>query len=179
MKKVLFILAVLSCKGPEGPVGPQGPAGSNGANGAQGPQGPAGAPGTAAKARYYDFNLKFLENAPGTTTNYEIKNYNFATEMPIVYAISGSLVKQLPVVNQGLTSIEGDFNVVDMVCTSTNSTTGLLFFADWNYEDNPASTYKFRVVLIPIQDGGRLDAESIKKMPYEEVCKRYNLVKGN
>lgn len=173
---LLFTIIILSCKRPAGPVGPSGANGKDGATGPAGAVGATGASGSSGKARYYDFNLKFSENSPGSLTNYEIKNYDFAKEMPIVYAISGSLVKQLPIVNQGLTSVEGGFNIVDMVCTSTNSTTGLLFFSDWNYDDNPSSTYKFRVVLIPIQAGGKLNLE--KGITYEELSKKYKLVKG-
>ena len=180
---LIFASIIFSCKGPAGKDGLPGPAGANGKDGANGATGPAGATGatgpagTASKARYYDFTIAFPENTPAATTNFTIKDYDFSKEMPFVYLVGSVLVKQLPLYDESVFDINGEINNVEMLCTSATGTTGSLYFSEWNYLDNPATSYKFRVVLVPIAPGGKVNAEA-PRIPYEDLSKKYQLVAG-
>lgn len=172
MKKAFYIIGIAllfyACKGPQGEKGDIGPQGATGATGAQGPA------GTASKARYYDFVISFPENSPGSISNYEMKDYDFSKEMPLVYVTSSSLVKQLPLKNDAMVAVGGSINIVDMTYTSAAGKAGIFFFNEWNYSKNPVASYSIRLVLIPIQLGGKLNANS--RIPYDELVKQYQLV---
>jgi hypothetical protein len=181
IRTLILSIVILSCTGEDGAIGPKGdtgmpgPKGDTGAQGPKGdtgPKGEKGDPGTsssAATARYYDFELRWDGTKLSSVNDYTIPNFDASKQFALFYINSeGLLWHQLPYFG-AVFSTSGASKFIDMKVLYTQS--GRVSISDWEYRDNGATSYKFRVVVAPMVPGARLSATT----PYLEVKDLYNL----
>jgi hypothetical protein len=175
--------------GPAGPTGPQGPSGPAGPTGPTGPQGPTGTAnviysawatvgslGAIIDSSFSDFGTckRWIRTAPGVTAAI-LDNGVVLSYWKVASNIYTALPYQFP--SAGTTYFLGSVTAVGKIIYFTS-----IFGANAGW--TPNSSAELRYVIIPGGvAGGRstglggtnYTADQLKAMPYEQVCRLFNI----